>query len=234
MMPQSTDVHPPLSSVPRAFRVAGAMLVLGGVAFFIGGATHPGDSGAGSKVAQLHEMLISPMWYPSHALLLTALACFAVGIVTIRLRGGLGAGVTTMLTVISVIAVAATFGMLLHLFAATNADAIASGETNLGYHVQEVVETGADSLWGLSIATLAVAGGLTRTIGNRITLVLGLVGGVAFALASATIAFTDLFDPLFMLGSLIGVWGVVVGAMMLVQRTHQTVLDRPSRTSNGT
>ncbi|MGH3679094.1 MAG: hypothetical protein ACRDT2_02025 [Natronosporangium sp.] len=152
------------------------MLVLGGVAFFIGGATHPGDSGAGSKVAQLHEMLISPMWYPSHALLLTALACFAAGIVTIRLRGGLGASVTTMLTVISVIAVAATFGMLLHLFAATNADAIASGETNLGYHVQEVVETGADSLWGLSIATLAVAGGLTRTIGNRITLVLGLRG----------------------------------------------------------
>lgn len=224
MMPQSTDVHPPPSRVPRAYQVAGAFLILGGVAFFIGGATHPGDSGAGSKVAQLHEMLVSPLWYPSHALLLTALACFAAGIVTFRVRGGLGAGVTTVLTVISVIAVAATFGMLLHLFAATNADAIAGGETNVRYHVQEVVETVADSLWGLSIAALAVAGGLTRTIGNRITLVLGLVGGLAFALASATIAFTDLFDPLFMLGSLIGVWGVAVGAMVLVRRTPSRIM----------
>jgi hypothetical protein len=209
-------------------------MILGGVAFFIGGATHPGDSGEGSKVAQLHAMLVDPAWYPSHALLLTAFACFAAGIITIRMRGDLGAGMTKLLTVVSVITVIATLGMLLHLLAATNADAIAGHETNLRYHVQQVVETVFDSLWGLSIAALAVAGGLTRTVGNRITLALGLVGGLTFALASATIAFTDLFDPLFMLGSLIGVWGVAAGAMALLGRTESVTRRGSARATRGT
>jgi hypothetical protein len=91
-----------------------------------------------------------------------------------------------------------------------------------------------DALWGLSVVVVAVVGGLTRTIGNRITIVLGLVGGLCFALASATIAFTDLFDPLFMLSSLIGVWGVVVGAMMLVRKPDRAVVDRPRAQSNAT
>ncbi|GAA0372152.1 hypothetical protein GCM10009530_22910 [Microbispora corallina] len=64
----------------------------------------------------------------------------------------------------------------------------------------------------------AVAGGITRTVGNRITLALGLVGGLAFALASVTIAFTDRFDPLFPVGSLIGVWAAAAGVMALTRR----------------
>ena len=63
------------------------------------------------------------------------------------------------------------------------------------------------------------AGGLTRTLGNRITLPLGVVGGLAAGLASATIAFTDTFDPLFPVGSLIGVWAVAVGGMALARRS---------------
>ena len=73
-------------------------------------------------------------------------------------------------------------------------------------------------LWALGIAALAVAGGLSRTLGNPMTLVLGVVGGLAHALAAATIAFTDRFDALFPVGSLLGVWGVVVGLMVLLRK----------------
>lgn len=76
-----------------------------------------------------------------------------------------------------------------------------------------------------------MAGGLTRTLGNPVTLVLGLVGGLAFALASATIAFTDRFDSLFPLASLLGIWGVVVGVMVLLRRSDpgSLAVDHPGR-----
>lgn len=132
-------------------------------------------------------------------------------------RGDAGTGMTKVLSVVSVISVLATIGMVLHLFAATGAEAIADGETNFGFHLQQGIETILDTIWALSIAALAVVGGLTRSVGNRVTLALGLVGGLAFALASATIAFTDRYDPLFAVGSLIGIWGLVVGALALIR-----------------
>ncbi|MEU6258615.1 hypothetical protein [Streptomyces sp. NPDC047043] len=219
-MSTSTRVRTQLSRAGRPERVAGPLLVLGGVAFFAGGAIHPGDSGEGSKVSQLHEMLIDSMWYPSHALLLAATACFAAAILAFRRRGSLGSGIVQVTDVVSVIAVVATIGMTVHLFAALGADGIADGEKTFLYHVQTWNETIVDSLWGLGIAALAVTGGLTRTFGNPITLALGLVGGLAFALASATIAFTDRFDALFPLASLIGIWAIVVGLMMLLRKAR--------------
>ncbi|WAZ19129.1 hypothetical protein STRCI_000160 [Streptomyces cinnabarinus] len=191
----------------------GPLLLLGGIAFFAGGAIHPAGNGEGSKVDQLHEMLVDSMWYPSHALMLVAMVCFAAAILAFRRRGGLGSGMARVTDVASVIAVVATAGMALHLFAALGADGIAHGEKTLLYHVQTWNETLTNPLWGLSVAALAVTGGLTRTLGNPLTLALGLVGGLAFALASATIAFTDRFDALFPLASLIGIWAVVVGLM---------------------
>lgn len=203
------------SRTHRLDQAAGALLVLGGVTFVAGGITHPGDSGEGSKVSQLHEMLVDSMWYPSHALMLASFVCIAGAIVGVRMRIDLGAGMTRLLNVVATVAVVATVGMVFHLIAATNAEAIADGEKNVMYHVQEVVETGGDTLWGLAIVALALAGGLTRTLGNRLTIAFGVVGGLAFSLASATIAFTDRFDPLFPVGSLIGIWAVAVGLMTI-------------------
>jgi hypothetical protein len=217
-MSTSTQVRTHPSRVRRPDRVTGAFLLLGGVAFFAGGATHPGDSGQGSKVAQLHEMLVDPMWYPSHALLLTAMACFAAAILALRLWGGLNAAMATVTGVVSVIAVLATLGMTLHLFAATGAAGIADGDKTFLYHLQTWNETIVNPLWSLSIAVLAVAGGLTRTLGNPVTIALGLVGGLAFALATATIAFTDRLDPLFPVASLLGIWAFVVGLMVLLRK----------------
>ncbi len=217
-MSTSTALRTPSTRIRRPDRIAGAGLIVGGVAFFAGGATHPGDSGTGTKVDQLHDMLIHAMWYPSHGLLLIAMVAFAVAILRIRLRGGLDGAMAKVTRVVSVIAVVAAVGMTLHLFSALGADAIADGNKTFAYQLQAFNETIVDSSWGLGITALAVAGGLTRTLGNPVTLALGLVGGLAFALASATIAYTDRFDGLFPIASLIGIWGVVVGLMVLLRR----------------
>jgi hypothetical protein len=217
-MSTSTEIRTHPSRLRRPDRVAGAFLVIGGVAFFAGGATHPTDSGEGSKVAQLHEMLVDPMWYPAHALLLAAMACFAAAFIALRLWGGLDATMATLTGIVSVIAVLATIAMTLHLFAAAGAAGIADGDKTLVYHLQTWNETIVNPLWSLGIAVIAVAGGLTRTLGNPVTIALGLVGGLAFALATATIAFTDRFDPLFPVASLLGIWGVAVGLMVLLRK----------------
>jgi len=50
---------------------------------------------------------------------------------------------------------------------------------------------------------------------------LGVLGGLAFALATATIAFVDTFDPLFPVAGLAGVWLVAAGVVGLF-RTPST------------
>ncbi|GII59107.1 hypothetical protein Pth03_74960 [Planotetraspora thailandica] len=162
-------------------------------------------------------MLVQPSWYPSHTLLLLSMGLFAAGIFAIS-RRDLSKSMATATKVVTGIGVLATVGMAAHLFAALEADSLAAGQQTAISTMQTWNETIIDTLWALSILFLAVAGGLTRTVGNRITLALGLVGGLAYALASATIAFTDQFDPLFPAGSLIGVWAATVGVMAATRK----------------
>lgn len=203
----------------RSARLGGICVALGGVAFFAGGATHPSDSGGGTKVEQLYQAFLQPTWYLSHALLLLSFALFAAAIRLLRKRADLGPGMARLVNVVSVVAVVATMGMAVHLFAALGADSIADGQPSLIYEVQKWNETILNPLWGLAVIALAVASGLTRTLGNRITAPLAVVGGVAWSVASATIAFTDRFDPLFPVASLISVWAVAAGVMCALRKT---------------
>ena len=50
-MSTPTTLSTPSTPVRCPDRIAGACLVLGGLAFFAGGAMHPGGGGTGSKVA---------------------------------------------------------------------------------------------------------------------------------------------------------------------------------------
>jgi hypothetical protein len=210
----TTTTRPVPVRAPR--RILGAAsLMLGGIAFIVGGATHPKDSGHGNKVEQLHDMLVDPSWYPSHVVLVLSTGLFAVGVLTLRRRTDLGPAVARVVGVVAVIAVVATIGMTVHLFEAVKSDALADGEPSFYSWLQTANEIVVDASWGVGMSVLAVVGGLTRTLGNRVTLVLGLVGGTCFALASATIPFTDAFDALFPVASLLGLWAVVVGSLQL-------------------
>lgn len=200
-------------------RLAGPAFVLGGIAFFIGGMTHPTDSGEGNKVLQLHEMLVESSWYPSHALLLVAMALFATGIFAYQQRPDLTPGMEKFLKYAFVIACITTVSMTVHLFAALGADSLADGKHSTISRVQTLNETVVQSVWALAIAALAILGGLTRTVGNRLTIPFGLIGGAAFAIASATIPYTDTFDSLFKIGSLLAVWAILTGVIAIRQQT---------------
>lgn len=85
-------------------------------------------------------------------------------------------------------------------------------------YASPIFALGLNPLWGLTIAALAVVGGMTHALGNRLLLPLGLFGGLAFALATATIAFVDTFDPLFPVAGLAGIWLVTTGVVGLTCR----------------
>ncbi len=209
----------------RLVPLAGPSLVLGGIAFFVGGVTHPRDSGNGNKVQQLHEMLVDSSWYPSHAVLVAAMALFATGILALRRRRDLTTRMERLLKVVLVIACVTMVSMAVHLFAALDAESLADGKQSLVSRAQTVNETIVDATWGLALATLAVVGGLTRSVGNRLTIPFGLVGGLAFALASATIPYTDAFDGLFKVASLLSVWAILVG-VLAIRRQRGNLAER--------
>jgi hypothetical protein len=56
--------------------------------------------------------------------------------------------------------------------------------------------------WALGLALLALVAGVTGDLGNRVTAILGVVGGVSFAAAAVTIPFTDTLDGLFPVGGM--------------------------------
>ena len=206
---------------PRLDRVGFVFLIVGGAAFFAGGPLHPTGTDAGDKTEQLHSMLIDFGWYPAHLVALVGFTCVAAGLLALRRNPMIRDRLGRLLPISAAVAVVTALGAVIHLFAATQAAAIEHGGTTPLVAAFMGVETIVNPTWGLMIAALAVAGGLTRTLGNRIVLPLGLLGGLAFALATATIAFVDTFDPLFPVAGLAGLWLVTTGIIGLTRRPPQ-------------
>ncbi|HET8971094.1 MAG TPA: hypothetical protein VFN19_08545, partial [Candidatus Nanopelagicales bacterium] len=169
------------ATTPRLDRAGCLFLIVGGAAFFASGPMHPQGSDQGDKTEQLHSMLVDPAWYPAHLVAVLGFACVAAGLIALRrdpvLRDRLG----RLLTVSVVVSLIGVLGSVVHLFAATQAAEIEDGGTTPLIAAFMGVETVANPAWGLMIAALAVAGGLTRTLGNRVVLAFGLLGGLAFA-----------------------------------------------------
>lgn len=217
----TTTTHAPATTSirPRAFlRAAGVLLIVAGITFLLYGPLHPGDSG-GNKADALGEMLEDPMWFPAHLVGLASYACFAAAVLTIRKGIALDATMSRVTVVVLAIGVAGTVAMVVHALAFVGADAVhAGGEDSLWYQLMTWNESIVNAIWALSIAALVVTGGLTRTVGNRIIMPLGLVGALAYALALATIPFIDTFDALFPVSGLLAVWAVIAGILMLARR----------------
>lgn len=215
-MDQLTEPRSEATATPRGDldRAAGLSLVIGGLAFLIGGIAHPTDRGHGGKVRQLHDMLVATGWYPAHAMLLSAMALFAIAVVAVRRQDGLPPRADRLLGLVLAVGCVGLVSMTIHLLAPLGASSVADGKVSLLSRVQTVNEA-IDAAWGVSLAAFAAVGGWTRTAGNRLTALVGVVGGLAFAVASAAIPYTDTFDAVFKVGSLLSVWAVAVGVLTL-------------------
>jgi len=208
----------------RSHPIVAWALLAGGAIFFVGGALHPKEDPPGVSLKEhLRVMYEDGNWYPGHALLFVGMALMAAALIALvrsgaltRVRAAYVAGVAAAITT-SLGAVAA----FLHLIMATEADRIADGLSTPLNNLNLVVETIVTPAFGLSIATLAVLGARTGSIGNRTAAGLAVVGGTAWALAGATFVFTEALNPLFPLAGLLGAWAIVT-AVSLLRRSGTT------------
>jgi hypothetical protein len=120
----------------------------------------------------------------------------------------------------------ASVALLLHLLAANEADRLAVGGDAPITDTLLVVDTIAIPVFGLGIAALALVGALTRTVGNVVVAIPGVVGGVGYALAAGTILISDHLDGLFPTAIGIALWAAAVGVQVLLgRRATATVAD---------
>jgi hypothetical protein len=219
--PRVTTPSPGADVARRTGPLASWALVAGGVLFFVGGGMHPGEDPPDATLDErMLLMFRDSTWYSSHVLLLAGTALVALGLVALVRGGGLD-GVPRLRRVAVVAAAAAcaaTVATLPHLVAAVEADRLADHHATPVTDVSLVVETVVTPVFGLAIAALAVLGAATRTLGNPVTALVGVLGGVGYALAGATVLVTDVFDPLFPLASGIAVWAAAAGAGLLLRR----------------
>ena len=209
----------------RIGRPVGLGLLAGGAFYFAGGSIHPSDDPPGLSVKE-HLLLLfeDSSWYSSHALLLVAMVLIAAALVAL-VKGRALAGVARAHRVARIAAGAAALAaldMVLHLVVATDADRIAAGQSTPLTDVHVVAETVTVPVFGLSVAALAVVGAWTRTLGNPVTAVFGVLGGVAYALAGATFLFTDALNFLFPVSTGIALWAIGVGAGLLARSRAET------------
>lgn len=208
-----------------------AALTGGALAFNLGGALHPNDGGVGNKVAQLHSMLLQSSWYPSHLGLLFSFALFTVAFLRLSGRMELAPVTRRILRVMALVSILTTVAMVPHLLAPLGADSIADGQSSALSVFMTIDETLVNAPWAIGIALLALVAGVTRDLGNRVTAVIGMVGGASFAVAAISIPFTDALDGLFPVGGMgVTLWAlgvVAVGAW----RRRQTDVPWSTRTT---
>jgi hypothetical protein len=199
----------------------------GGILFAAGVALHPHEHVEGGTLQQqFHAMFSNSNWYPAHVLLLLGLALMAAAVVGLARTAptGLSRRTTRFAAFAYVVAAAA---MVLHLFAKLDDGNIVAGEKTPLLFTHAGVETITVPLAGIAFALLAYAGGRSRVLGNPFVAVLGVVGGLGYALAGATAPFISTFTPLFDLVSLVGLWAAAVGGMRIVrERRSPVVPDR--------
>ncbi len=160
-------------------------------------------------------------WWPAHLFLLSSYVLFAVFVFSISRFDGLPPGPARVLDFVRPIAVLCVVAMTVHLLLPLGRASVAHSRHGWALWVKDVVES-VDAVWALSVATVAWLLGRAGT-DHRISALLGIVGGIGFALFSGLVPLTDVVVsmqftrslvrvvPVF--GLLIVAWTVVTGSV---------------------
>jgi hypothetical protein len=213
-MPQylDTTTTSTWAPAPRRDLISGIALIVGAGFFLPSGLLHP-EPGPGTALEQIHDMVTDPRWIPSAALTLAAFACFALAFARLSTAADLLARVLRWGALTSA---AVAVGQVVYLFGGVGAEPLARDEGNWFSAVMYVTHLIVNPLWGLAVAAIALAGGLSRRLGGPVSLVAGAVGGLSWTVSMLTAPYLDIDDILFpVAGTLLTGWILALGGGLL-------------------
>lgn len=212
-MTQNLDTATATPASPQRRDLASGSALIAGAAFFLpSGLLHP-EPGPGTGLQQIHEMVTDPRWIPSAALGLAAFACFAWAFA--RLSGS-SESLGRALRWGAVSSAAVAVGQLLYVFGRMGADPLARDEGNWFSWVMFATHLFVNPVWGVAVAAIALVGGLSRRLLGRVSLVVGVVGGLSWTVSMLTAPYLDIDDILFpVAGTLLTGWALALGVVLL-------------------
>lgn len=209
--------------------IAAGVLLLGGVII------HPHAPNAQDMTQVAYTQTGQFAWWPAHVLLLSSYVAFATVIISISRIAGSPFEVRRVLGFARPVALFCILAMLVHLLLPLGRDSVANSQHGWAFWAKDVAES-VDCLWAVCIAVVAWTLGRTGIMGNRLTALFGMVGGLGFGVFSILVPLTGVavsmqftrsvlhVVPAFVI--LITAWAVVAGVIGLGRPSGVLVEDR--------
>jgi hypothetical protein len=173
----------------RSAKPAARSLIGTGVLLLAGVILHPHAPDAHNMAQVAYSQTGETAWWPAHLLLVSNYVLFLRFLVQVSRTDGLPTSTQRVLKVALPIAVICILAMIVHLLLPLGHDSVANSHHGWAFWAKDVVES-IDGLWAVCVATVAWTLGRTGAIGGRFTAVLGVAGGIGFALFSILIPLT--------------------------------------------
>jgi hypothetical protein len=210
-------------------------LIAAGVLFLAGVIVHPHAPGAHDMAEVAYTQTGQGRWWPAHLFLLASYVLFAVVLVRISRLDDLPTLARQVLRLAQPIAAFCVLAMLVHLLLPLGRDSVAHSRHGWAFWTKDVVES-VDGLWALCVAAVAWSLNRARILGPSFTALLGVVGGLGFALFSVLVPLTgvvvsmeftrSLLHVVPIFGLLIVAWATITGGVALAQAPPAFADDR--------
>ncbi|MFN2464585.1 MAG: hypothetical protein ABR573_11880 [Candidatus Dormibacteria bacterium] len=168
-------------------------------------------------------------WWPAHLLFVASYVLFAAFLLGVSRGGVLPSAAQRVLRFALPIAWFCVVAMLIHLALPVTRNSFADSNRDWALGVKDLAEL-ADGLWALCVAAIAWRFGRTGILGNRPVALLGLAGGIGFALFSIMVPLTNVaismqvtrsvMPVIPVSGILIALWALFAGVSALSRGTE--------------
>ncbi|GAC1571259.1 MAG: hypothetical protein NVS3B18_04250 [Candidatus Dormibacteria bacterium] len=219
---------------PRAIGRGPALaLIATGLLFLVGAIIHPHAPQARDMAEVAYIQTGQGAWWPAHLFLLASYALFAAFLLSMSRRRGLTSASRLILKFALPIACFSVLAMFIHLLLPIGRDSVADSHRGWALWAKDFAEA-AEGLWALCVAMAAWQLGRAGIVGNRLTGLLGLGGGIGFALFSFFVPLTGvvvsmqfirlLLQVVPVTAILIAAWALVAGVLALskAEMGHRT------------
>lgn len=200
-------------------------LAASGLLFLIGAIIHPHAPQARDMAEVAYTQTGQVAWWPAHVLLLASYVLFAAFLTSMWRRREPLSAPRGVLKFVLPIAYFGVLAMLIHLFLPLGRDSVANSHFGWALWAKDFAES-ADGLWALGVAATAWGLGRAGVVGNTALGLVGLAGGVGFALFSIFVPLTgvvvsmqftrSLLQLVPVAGILIASWALVAGLTALL------------------